>query len=106
MLYENQSFIDRDVRLDANEFINCHFERCTLRFAGGPTRFERPSVHIDCTLALDGSAVRTVNLLKSLDNAGMGWIVKPVIDDITSGSPIDPEDSEPRTSTARRGGLW
>lgn len=35
MLYSNHTFTNSDVRLDGNEYKNCVFENCSLKYGGG-----------------------------------------------------------------------
>lgn len=35
MKFEKQEFSNEEVRLDGNEFVECHFDHCTMTYAGG-----------------------------------------------------------------------
>jgi hypothetical protein len=66
MKYEGESFGDRDIHLDGNEYHHCHFERCRMIFHG-----KAPVVFTYCQLVnlnwqFVDAADLTVNFMRAM----------------------------------------
>jgi len=65
---ENVTFSDATVDLDGLLFVDCKFDHCVLRYAGGQFGFHNYAFR-ECTLQLSGPARNTANLLLSFEIA-------------------------------------
>lgn len=82
MRYDSKTFSAEHVPLDGNEFVHCHFLRCTLVYSGGP-----PPTLDGCsfgtpTFKFVGTAGDTLAFLHSLYHGGFKTIVEGTIDNI------------------------
>ena len=76
MKFKNERYIDGDIKLDWNEFENCQFITCKLRYSGGPVKFGPGCVFDKPQLMLSGAAFRTMELLGILYQASPSAIEK------------------------------
>jgi len=64
--YENQPYSKKRLSLDGNTYVNCHFDGCTLVYAGGEfPRMTGCSV-VNGTWKLEGAASNTIDFLALL----------------------------------------
>lgn len=78
MKYEDRTFTAGEtVQLDDNEYVNCQFIGCTLRFAGGKFSITGCGFGGAFSLRFDGLACNTLLLLQTLCTlpAGRDYIV-------------------------------
>lgn len=59
------TFVSEIVPLDNSSFEECTFQKCTLAYAGGPSRLIR-NTFTDCSFELVGGAANGVFLLRTL----------------------------------------
>ena len=69
MEFKNERYIDGDIKLDWNEFVNCQFINCKLRYSGGPVKLGPGCVFDKPQFMLEGAAFRTMELLGILYQA-------------------------------------
>lgn len=62
MRYEKMSFESETLILDDNQFIDCKFKNCTLRYAGGKFEVE-PFIGDGIEIKLEGAALNTSRML-------------------------------------------
>jgi hypothetical protein len=62
MRYEKVSFESETLILDDNEFIDCKFKNCVLRYAGGKFEVE-PFIGDGIEIKLEGAALNTSRML-------------------------------------------
>ena len=88
MQYEKHSFKNENVKLDGNQFLYCHFEKCTLVYgASGAVHLEGCSFD-SCNWNLIDAALSTLQFLNFLWNTdGMKGVVDSAIDMIRSNPP-------------------
>jgi hypothetical protein len=68
--HEKQSFIDRSLVVDGNEYIECSFLRCELIFAGGTIPTLNGNDFDSCLWKFDGPAARAVLFMGALYSGG------------------------------------
>ena len=81
---ENQTADGITVAMDGKFFLNCHFTRCLLFFAGGDCEW-RDTYFTNCRIELIGPAARAVSVLHSFGFAK----------DFGGGEPSAPVSSKP-----------
>jgi hypothetical protein len=64
MRFVNQSFVDADITLDYNEFVDCTFSKCRIHYAGGQFSLVNAQMVGDNTFAFHEAANRTLTWLK------------------------------------------
>lgn len=81
-LLKNETFTDRDLLLDGNEYQHCELVRCRLVYSGG----ELPKfVHcnfVNCVFALDGPARRTQQYFTLLAYMGAASVTEEFFETI------------------------
>jgi hypothetical protein len=66
MRFDNQTFINRDIRLENNEYVGCTFERCMIWYnASGPVALQGNRFN-ECTWQFDGAAARTIKFMTDI----------------------------------------
>ena len=87
MNFTDKTFQDETVELDGNEYFNCGFHRCNLRYAGGSIphfdncRFEAGS------FMLEQGAGNAFEFVRELYHAGLQSNVEAFFDDIRRNPP-------------------
>jgi len=64
--YENETFEDRVIQLDGNQYINCTFRRCQLQFGGLASVTLESCNFNQCSWTFTEAAARTVNFMIGL----------------------------------------
>lgn len=65
-IYKAETFEDRQVPLDGNEYDSCTFTRCELVYAGGSLPSLMNNRITECKWTFDGAASRTVKFMRQL----------------------------------------
>jgi hypothetical protein len=85
MKHRNKTFRDETINLDGNEFDSCTFENCEFVYRGtGSVNFTDCSVSKP-VLTFDGSAARTLDLLKLIYPNGFQPIIEYIFNNIRGG---------------------
>lgn len=69
--FENESFRDRTVEIDGNQYTNCTFIKCRIVFTGFEEGVFDECKFISCDWGFSGPAVSTLNYLAAIYN-GLG----------------------------------
>ena len=77
-----QSFIDRSLVVDGNEYIECSFLRCELIFAGGTIPTLDGNDFDSCLWKFDGPAARAVLFMGALYSGGWQALIDATFDGI------------------------
>lgn len=83
--FEGESFEDRQVRLDGNEYRRCVFRRCKLQFGA-----MEPVTAVDCSFEecdwmFTGAAALTVGFMTALYQAGAKQLIERTFENIRHG---------------------
>lgn len=83
MRYEGQTFRDRKVEMDGNEFFECHFERVALVIRG-----EKPTIIEGCVFyewkwELAGPAMMGIEAIRMLVQSAGSGAVNQAVQDVT-----------------------
>lgn len=73
-LFQNQTFVGQTILLDGNQYFQCRFERCVLRFTRGDFSLKRCPV-LDCEIRPEGEAKVVAQFLA--DTGAMGPPPRP-----------------------------
>jgi hypothetical protein len=73
---ENQVLSGKTFTIDEKNFVNCHYDHCTLLYSGGETLM-RDSRFDECPIQFTGPASRTVNLLMGFGILKPGMLPGP-----------------------------
>lgn len=76
----NQTFKNVTVDVDGTEFVDCHFENCTLAYSGGGHFLFSDSPIVGCSMVFVDAAERTLEALSVLYQTGMASAVEIVFD--------------------------
>jgi len=76
MKHKDAKYTECDITLDGNEFENCQFINCKLRYSGGPVKFGPGCVFDKPQFMLSGAAFRTMELLGILYQASPSAVEK------------------------------
>lgn len=73
MKFKNQEFLNEDINMDFNNFVDCNFNRCNMIYRGyGPIGMQGCSF-VDVKWTFSDAAANTVNFMTSLySGAGEG----------------------------------
>lgn len=87
MKFEQHTFEDQDVLLDANQFVDCTFIRCKLIYMGISVTNLGARLIKDCTWEFAGPAANTVNFMANLYNVGgsASEMIANTLDNIKAG---------------------
>jgi len=80
MKHKDAKYTECDITLDGNEFENCRFINCKLRYSGRPVTFSANCVLDKPQFMLSGPALRTMQLLGVLYQAS-----PPAVEKILGG---------------------
>ena len=69
MEIRDKTFVGETIQMDGKSFLNCSFQNCILKYAGGQCEWENTDFR-DCQVVLEGAASRTVHII-----AGLGGTV-------------------------------
>jgi hypothetical protein len=64
MKFENQTFVDQDITLDYNEFVDCQFRDCRIHYHGSPWSVVRIKFDGRVMFFVGGAAKDTVAYLQ------------------------------------------
>ena len=88
MRYEGKRFTNQIVEVDNNQFVDCMFIKCGLRFTGAGVVGYQDCVFDECEWIFDGPAENTIQYLAAMYNGlGSGGrdIVEGIFDSIRRG---------------------
>ena len=93
-LHEGATFINETVLLDGNEYRDCIFNNCQIRFnATAPVTLNGVQFN-SCQWTFEGPAGLTVNFMTSLYQAGMTDLIDQTIANIRRGSYVQQQQQE------------
>jgi len=95
--YRGKTFKDRVIKLDGNEYHDCTFERCKLRYAAAGKGVLSNNAIRECQWEFVGAALETIAFMTSLFH-GLGpagaLVVEDLFTDIRTGRLL-PKDPDP-----------
>lgn len=90
MKFTDQTFENKTVELDGNEYTRCLFDRCTLVFSGAAIPTLDGCNFLDCKWTFRDSAQLTLLFLHALYHGGMEDVIEKTIGNIKA-SPTRPK---------------
>ena len=97
--YENEQFANALVRIDGNQFVNCHFDTCTIEYRG-EQQLELSGCHfMGCRWFFNGPAGETLRFLGALyadGDAGLKKMVEETLANVTSNVAPELQATEQR----------
>lgn len=87
MQFENESFEHEEIRLDGNEYIDCEFHDCNLKFGGREEIILDSCVFDQCKWTFTEAAENTLGFLTALYHSGEGRkeLVEQTFENIKKG---------------------
>ena len=93
-LHEGATFTNETVVLDGNEYRNCTFNNCQIRFnATAPVTLNGIQFN-SCQWTFEGPAGLTINFMTSLYQAGLTDLIDQTIANIRRGSYVQQQQEQ------------
>lgn len=98
--YENETFLNAQIRIDGNQFFNCRFDQCTIEYRGEQLLQLQGCHFVGCRWFFNGPAGETLRFLGALyadGDAGLKKMVEETLANITTNVVPELQPKERRT---------